>query len=450
MPQPQVPVQPQQGGFVIPPLPQAVAGAPPQPPVVTVNYPGVVPPVVPDPVVHFPVIPTPPGPHHVPVFPSPHDQWGGGIPEPVHPGPFMGHPMDDGPFVPHSPSDGSSPQVIVQPADPRYGDSRHSRTYTVPHSDRRSPSSDMPTQESFHQHPPVRPIPIPIPVPMGEHIPGSAISVPPSPTMGHPPAPQNVINVGTPVTPSSPGMPPPGQVGTPILSEPIIAHPPPMMGMVPMPASPITQVPPSMLGAMGPPVIVQPPMQAAQPVMPSPLPSRGSPVSYHEPIMHSPGHTVHTVHSPYPSGQVFQPTHEPPIVMHGSPSIQAYPDPIVVSVPPRSSYDSDYSYYGRRRPRGYYDDDDYYYSRPRRYRQPRSPYYDDYYPRRYGRRHFRDDDSYDSEGDDPRYRDGRRFRRPQPETTTADPSQLGAPSMLYTPTIYHGRRYTSGTTNQRG
>ena len=220
MPQP----QPQQGGFVILPLPQAVAGAPPHPPRCNGKLSWVVPPVVPDPVVHFPVILTPPGPPHVRVFPSPHDRWGGGMPEPVipdgapfpgpvHPGPFMGHPMDDGPFVPHSPSDGSPPQVIVQPAVPRH-DPRHSRTYTVPHSDRGSPNSDMPTQESFHQYPPVRPIPIP--APMGEHIehiPGSAILVPPSPTMGHPPAPQNIINVGTPVTLLPPGMPPPGQVG---------------------------------------------------------------------------------------------------------------------------------------------------------------------------------------------------------------------------------------------
>ena len=120
MPQP----QPQQGGFVILPLPQAVAGAPPHPPRCNGKLSWVVPPVVPDPVVHFPVILTPPGPPHVRVFSSPHDRWGGGLPEPVipdgapfsgpvHPGPFMGHPMDDGSFVPHSPSDGSPPQVIV-------------------------------------------------------------------------------------------------------------------------------------------------------------------------------------------------------------------------------------------------------------------------------------------------------------------------------------------------
>ena len=61
MPQPQVPAQPQQGPFVIPPVPpQAMAGPAPQPPFVMVNYPGVMPPVVSDPVLHVPVVLSPP------------------------------------------------------------------------------------------------------------------------------------------------------------------------------------------------------------------------------------------------------------------------------------------------------------------------------------------------------------------------------------------------------
>jgi len=70
MPQPQVPAQPQQGFFVIPPIPsQAIAGPAPQPPFVTVNYPGVMLPVVLDPILHVAVVPSPPS--VAPVFPSP-------------------------------------------------------------------------------------------------------------------------------------------------------------------------------------------------------------------------------------------------------------------------------------------------------------------------------------------------------------------------------------------
>ncbi|KAL4072230.1 hypothetical protein J3A83DRAFT_2998081 [Scleroderma citrinum] len=238
MPQPQVPpLGPQQGPFVIPPVPQAMPGPPLQPPVVTVNYPhtGVMPPVVPDPVLHVPVVPSPPPVGAV--YPSP--RWAGGMPEPPviptgapfpeygpHP-PFMDRPVEhDGPFVPHPPSDGTPPPVIVQPPH-----RRHSHTFAVPHSDGGSPSSGTPTQESFHQHPPVRPIPVP--APPGEYI-GPAVSVPPSPRFDHPPAPQNIINVGTQPTPV---LPPPGQLQGPS-PEPVVAHPPPVMGTIPMRASP--------------------------------------------------------------------------------------------------------------------------------------------------------------------------------------------------------------------
>jgi len=295
MPQPQVPVQPQQG-FVIPPIPQAVGGPPPQPPFVTVNYPGVVPAVIPDHVRHVPVVPSPS--LVATVFPSP--RWAGGMPEPpvipagapfpmpVHHSPWVDRPMDGAPFIPHPPSDGSPPPVIVQPAHPR-----HSRMFAVPHSDGGSFSSGTPTQESFHQHPPVRPIPVP--APPGEHFAEPAFPVQPSLPLGHPPAPQNIINVGTPA-PAPPVMPPPGQLQGPS-SEPLVGYQPPVVGTIPVPASPRLGLPMSMPGATGgPPIVIQPPAQVAQPVLPSPLHSRGTPVSFHEPIMHSPRH------SPLPLG----------------------------------------------------------------------------------------------------------------------------------------------------
>ena len=164
-----------------------------------------------------------------------------------------------------------------------------------------------------------------MPTPTGEHFPEPAFSVPLSPTFAHPPAPQNIIIVGTP-GPVTPVMPPPGQLQGPS-PEPVITHPPPMMGTF---GGFALRCPPmSMPGATGLPIVIQPAVQFAQPMLPSPLPSRGTPVSFHKPIVHSPGH------GPLPSGQVFQPTYDPPIIEHGSPPIQAYPDPMVVSLPTR-------------------------------------------------------------------------------------------------------------------
>jgi len=136
--------------------------------------------------------------------------------------------MDDAPFVPHPPGVRSPPPVIVQPAHPR-----HSRTFTISHLDGRSPRSGTPTQASFHQHPPVRPISVS--APPGGHFPALPFSVSPSPTLAHPP-PHNIINVGTPA-PVAPVVPLPDQLQGPS-PKPIVTHLPSMVGTVPMPVSP--------------------------------------------------------------------------------------------------------------------------------------------------------------------------------------------------------------------
>ena len=184
-----------------------------------------------------------------------------------------------------------------------------------------------------------------MPAPPGNlHFSEPAVPVPSCPTLAHPLPPQNIINVGTPA-PVAPVMPPPGQLRGPS-REPIIGHPPPMVGTIPVLASPII-APHEYVRSHRLPIVIQPPAQVAQPVLPSPLPSRGTPVSSHEPFMHSPRH------SPLPSSQVFQSTYEGPVIEYGSPPIQAYPDPMVVSMPMHRSWDSDYDYYHVRcRPHG--------------------------------------------------------------------------------------------------
>jgi len=121
-----------------------------------------------------------------------------------------------------------------------------------------------------------------MPAPPGNlHFSEPAVPVPSCPTLAHPLPPQNIINVGTPA-PVAPVMPPPGQLRGPS-REPIIGHPPPMVGTIPVLASPII-APHEYVRSHRLPIVIQPPAQVAQPVLPSPLPSRGTPVSLSEPV----------------------------------------------------------------------------------------------------------------------------------------------------------------------
>ncbi|KAG6330770.1 hypothetical protein ID866_8320 [Astraeus odoratus] len=432
MPQPHVdvhvppgPAQP--APVVIPPLPAHAAPGPiPPPPVVTVNYPpNVMQPVGFDgvpvmPVPGVPVIPSPRSPIR-PFVPSPPPDWRMGMPEPPvipHGAPFVGQPhppvahpphVEPDVVVPSTPSDVSpagQPPLVVRPPRPP--------TQFVVDSSPRSTTSATPTQESFHRAPSPRPVPIPV----GEPVVPIPMSRPTTPAY----SPGQVVVAPAPVPMGpSPVMPPPGIVHSP---EPVIAHtaPPvvPPVGTVPVPGSPrMGMLAPTMPISPGQPIVVQPPPQVPQVVMQSPPRSpHRSPHRSPSPMMMPPSHGP-----TFPEAPPIPPTAAPGgVVMQGSPTIHAYPDHQVVSVPMygRTYTDSDDYYYRRRRP-SYYDYDYY----PRRYR---SPYYDDddYYsrrrrPSRRRRRRDPDEESYESESDD---RHGRRLHRPQPTTTEGDPSQV--------------------------